>query len=652
MLLCAIIYSLGLSFLRILVVLLLFLSMPFLISASVTTGSNWQQVYDKLRAEDTQLAFQFLQQQVDSLPPSSERIYVGATLARTSIALKQSASLQHTLHYSDNLYDQVLQHIASGLIVAHENLYNETMSEFKQAIAKAYELEEPAVIATVELFYINVKISLANYVQLDHHIKEVERNVQQMTMPFWGANSLHNVKALNANFNGDHALAIEMYQKAIANTLYEANKAPYYNNLALTYLDLGNYTDATKYLKKSLLLRRQQSNQYKVALTMLNLGIVANRAHHYDDALNWLNQAYDVYVKFDNAYRKAYTLVQKAKVYTNLKQTTKATDAINSALSLISVTDNINLITDIRIHAAENMQALGEIENALIQAKIAHDLASSVNDKAHLIRSLELMSELTAKQDNFKQAYQYSTQLISEKEQLNSQKSMQAMIALETELEVTAQQLKNVRLEKSNHLQQQRISRLEERQHYHAIIIVFSLILLFLSLRGYNKHKYRAQHDSLTGALNRSAFVNRVTRALAPTLGKKHGLVLFDLDHFKQVNDLYGHPTGDLVLEKTAELVSQFFSNSTLFARFGGEEFMLFVPNICDGELYNQVNEFRESLSALAITSDDGKTLQVTASFSILTYQNHLNNLDKIYSRLDVALYQAKNSGRNCVVKA
>ncbi|MCF2858639.1 diguanylate cyclase [Pseudoalteromonas sp. SMS1] len=637
---------------RILVVLLLFLSTSFFLSASVPSESNWQQVYNKLRAEDTQLAFQFLQQQVNTLPPGSERIYVGATLARTAIALKKSVSLNEVIIYSDNLYDDVLQHIVSGLVVAHENLYSQTMHEFKQAIAKAYELEEPAVIATVELFYINVKISLANYVQLTHHIKEVERNVQKMNDQFWGVNSLHNVKALNANFNGDHVLAIEMYQQAIANTQYEANKAPYYNNLALTYLDLGKFDDATKYLTKSLELRKLQNNEYKVALTMLNLGIVANRANQYQEALMWLDKAYQLYVKFDNAYRKAYALVQKAKVFTNLKQTTKASDAINTALSLISVTDNINLITDIRIHAAENMQTLGETNKAIIQAQIAHDLAMSVNDKAHLIRSLELLAELAAKQSDFEQAYQYSNQLLFEKEQLNAQKSMQAMIALESELEVTAQQLKNVRLEKNNNLQQQHISRLEERQQYHAIIIFFSLVLLFLSLRGYNKHKYRAQHDNLTDALNRGAFVNRITRVGAPAIGKKHGLVLFDLDHFKQVNDLYGHPTGDLVLEKTAELVNQFFPKSTLFARFGGEEFMLFVPSLSDKVLFDLVDEFRQKLSMMTMTSEAGKTFTVTASFSLLTYQNNVSNLDKIYSKLDVGLYQAKSSGRNCIIMA
>ncbi|OCQ23014.1 hypothetical protein A7985_03385 [Pseudoalteromonas luteoviolacea] len=637
---------------RIFVVFLLLLIAPLPVLASPQPENSWQQTYDKLRAEDTRLAFEYLQSHVNRLAPGSERIYVGATLARTAISLREGQSLTSSIVYSNNINDEILQHIVAALLFAHENIYSQTMAEFKQAISKAYTLEEPAVIATVELFYINVKISLANYVQLNHHIKEVERNVQLMNDLFWGVNSLHNVKALNANFNGDHALAIEMYQQAIANTVHEANKAPYYNNLALTYLDLGNFSDATKYLKKSLKLREQQNNQFKIALTMLNLGIVANRANQHQDALTWLDKAYQLYVEFNNSYRKAYTLVQKAKVYTKLKQTTKATNAIEQALSLISVTDNINLITDIRIHAAENMLTLGKVDAAIEQAMIAHDLALSVNDKSHLIQSLELLSDLTAKLGNYEQAYQFNTKLLMEKEQLNAQKSMQAMIALESELEVTAQQLENVRLEKSNNLQQQQISRLEERQRYQAVIIVFSLILLFLSLRGYNKHKYRAQHDNLTGALNRGAFVGRVTRFGNPTLGKKHALMLFDLDHFKQVNDAYGHPTGDLVLIQTAELVRNFFPQTALFARFGGEEFMVFIPNVTDDEIFELANQFRERLSTHDITTETREKMTVTASFSTLTYQNHLSNLDKIYSKLDVALYDAKNRGRNCVVKA
>ncbi|MDK1286542.1 diguanylate cyclase [Pseudoalteromonas umbrosa] len=635
---------------RLFVALALTLVVNFPVFSS--THSTWQQTYDVLRAQDTHTAFEFLAQQVKATEPSAKRVYIGATLARTALALKKQASLNTLISYKKNDYDLILQQLVAALLSAHNNEYEQTMQAFKKAITLAYTANDPALTATVELFYINAKITLANYIQLERHIKEVERNANTLSKPFWGLNSLHNAKALNANFLGDHAQAIEMYKQAIANSKYEGNRAPYYNNLALTYLEVGNYTDATKYLKKSLHLRKVQNNEFKVALTMLNLGIVANKAKDFDAALKWLNQAHEYYVKFDNPYRQAYTLVQKAKVYANLKNIDLATSALDRALSKISLTNNINLITDIRLQAAENMRALGQYDKAIVQAQIAHDLSSNVSDKTHLIHSLELLSDLYARESNYQQAYLLQSQLVAQKDQFNSQKTMQAMIELESELEVTAQQLENIRLEKHNNQQLAHISALEERQQFQAIIILFSLLLLFISLRGYSKHKYRAQHDNLTGALTRSTFLNVVARSAIPAIGKKHCLVLFDLDHFKQVNDVHGHPTGDIALKHTATLAKQFFGKNALLSRFGGEEFMLFLPNLVSSNKDDVVEKFRIKLSESTIISESGEAINITASFSTYYYQTSPDSLDKIYSKLDVALYQAKKSGRNRVVCA
>ncbi|MBQ4838647.1 tetratricopeptide repeat-containing diguanylate cyclase [Pseudoalteromonas luteoviolacea] len=617
-----------------------------------STQSSWQQTYDILRAQDTRTAFDYLVEQVNITQPSAKRVYIGATLTRTALALKQGSTLNTLIEYSNSEYDVILQHLVMALISSHNNEYEQTMQAFKLAITRAYTMEDPALTATVELFYINAKITLANYIQLDHHIQEVERNASVLKKPFWGLNALQNAKALNANFLGDHALAIEMYQQVIANSKYEGNKAPYYNNLALTYLEIGNYNDATKYLEKALMLRKAQKNQFKVALAMLNLGIVANKAGNYDLSLQWLDKAYQYYVQSDNAYRQAYALVQKAKVYTNTAKTELATQALDLALSKISVSNNINLITDIRLQAAENMRALGQIEKAVQQATQAKDLSRNASDKTHLIQSLELLSDLYAQQSNYEQAYTLQNQLITEKEQFNSQRTMQAMIALESELEVTAQQLENIRLEKHNNLQLDQISQLEERQQFQAIIILFSLLLLFISLRGYSKHKYRAQHDNLTGALTRSAFLSVVSRTNLPAIGKQHCLVLFDLDHFKQVNDVYGHPTGDRALKQTALLAKEFFGSSALLSRFGGEEFMLFLPNLARSSCVDIIEQFRVQLSNTPIDTESGEEINITASFSSYYYQNSPQSLDKIYSKLDVALYQAKKSGRNRVVCA
>lgn len=149
-----------------------------------------------------------------------------------------------------------------------------------------------------------------------------------------------------------------------------------------------------------------------------------------------------------------------------------------------------------------------------------------------------------------------------------------------------------------------------------------------------------AFRDGLTGLANRRSAEERLdtlTRAEA-----SYTLVLFDLDHFKQVNDRHGHATGDLVLRGVAEVARTHLPAGGLAARWGGEEFLLILPPLGDQEVRRTLNNLRNELRQ----QQHGAVIGLTASFGVATARPG-EHPDDVVSRADAAMYVAKQQGRN-----
>ncbi|GAA5511480.1 hypothetical protein Dcar01_00190 [Deinococcus carri] len=154
-----------------------------------------------------------------------------------------------------------------------------------------------------------------------------------------------------------------------------------------------------------------------------------------------------------------------------------------------------------------------------------------------------------------------------------------------------------------------------------------------------------AYRDALTGLANRRAAEERLT-AFAQT-GERFTLVLFDLDHFKAVNDVHGHATGDLVLRGVAQAVQSLVPRGGVAARWGGEEFLLILP-VMPGW---QVREVLDTLRAELLGQRHGAVTGVTACFGVATARDG-EHPDDVLGRADAAMYAVKRQGRNDVLLA
>jgi len=189
------------------------------------------------------------------------------------------------------------------------------------------------------------------------------------------------------------------------------------------------------------------------------------------------------------------------------------------------------------------------------------------------------------------------------------------------------------------------------------IFIIFAILgaLLWLSFAAYRVRSYQAKHDLLTGLPNRRSVLEHLNRQLTRTAREKSSLavILADVDHFKKVNDTYGHQAGDAVLRRMAQILPLELRPYDAVGRFGGEEFLLVTPN-CDGETAREIaNRIRVRILEEPFTSllfNDN--FHVTCSFGIAIADATTASVDALLASADRALYAAKDSGRNSVVVA
>jgi len=160
--------------------------------------------------------------------------------------------------------------------------------------------------------------------------------------------------------------------------------------------------------------------------------------------------------------------------------------------------------------------------------------------------------------------------------------------------------------------------------------------------------RYLAHHDELTGAKNRRWILQQLKDLLAAYSGQAGSLavMLLDIDHFKKINDTYGHDAGDEVLKGFVTTLQSCLRESDLLGRYGGEEFLVLVPSTNEQIAMQVAERLREAIAQATYFSQT-QNLNITASIGIALTSIQLTTSEELVNRADAALYQAKMAGRN-----
>lgn len=163
------------------------------------------------------------------------------------------------------------------------------------------------------------------------------------------------------------------------------------------------------------------------------------------------------------------------------------------------------------------------------------------------------------------------------------------------------------------------------------------------------QQKYRANHDALTGLPNRYAFEDRFALELQRFVrfDRPSVLAIFDIDHFKAINDEHGHTAGDRVIKVIGNLIAKRLRKVDFFGRYGGEEFVAILPETDIHQAERLLNKIREAIAKLAFNYKE-RSLRITISIGATSFLKD-DSQSALFERADAALYSAKHEGRNCV---
>ena len=177
-------------------------------------------------------------------------------------------------------------------------------------------------------------------------------------------------------------------------------------------------------------------------------------------------------------------------------------------------------------------------------------------------------------------------------------------------------------------------------------------LLMFRDLLQEAVNKEATKRDALTGLYSRAYFDSQLEMEVinSKSANKKFSLLMIDIDHFKKINDTYGHPAGDLVLEKVAMVLKALTEKKGVVSRYGGEELTVILPGVGEDDAIKIAEEIRSYISNLQIPLEKGKNLKVAVSIGIAIFPKDADEAFKLLKSSDSALYVAKEGGRNRVV--
>ncbi|MEJ2689479.1 MAG: diguanylate cyclase [Deltaproteobacteria bacterium] len=164
---------------------------------------------------------------------------------------------------------------------------------------------------------------------------------------------------------------------------------------------------------------------------------------------------------------------------------------------------------------------------------------------------------------------------------------------------------------------------------------------------------YLATTDGLTGLYTKRHFLETINHLISPgpALAKSFWLMMIDIDHFKEINDTYGHPVGDQMLRQIADLIRENIRYGDAPCRYGGEEFILVLPE-ADGDetrIHSIANRLRKVVEEYSFIYQDYPPIHLTISIGIASFPGHATSVDEVIKAADCALYAAKNGGKNQV---
>ena len=426
------------------------------------------------------------------------------------------------------------------------------------------------------------------------------------------------------------------------------------STIATIYNRMGDYDQAARIYEQVRSQQHDAGLRRDEAVSLYNIGKARQKSGEWDAARAGFSSCLALSQELKYPRGEAYALLGLATVENATADPNGALVALARAAELQRQTPDARLNAQIQLVRGTALRKLQRGEEALPALEQSETVFQKANSLEELGATYDELAIVHAQLGNWQSAYRYRSEAQAAAEKLLHNQLDQRFAALKVEFDTAAKEKENALLLDRSAADQKVLAQERRANTLQTIVIVLSLMLLSLltvlvlhQRRGARHMHTLAMTDELTGAPNRRAVLAHLAAVLERGDARVCSILIIDIDFFKSINDLHGHPVGDATLQHFTMKLRNAIAEPAFFGRLGGEEFVVVLPDtgLSDAHL------FAERLRMLAPSIDLSRWLggrQITVSIGVAASTPE-DTLSTMLRRADAALYAAKHAGRNCV---
>lgn len=457
---------------------------------------------------------------------------------------------------------------------------------------------------------------------------------------------------------GDYALGLIDLRRAMA--LYEKLALPEHartavNGIATVYNRMGDYAQAQHYYEQTLKAQLAAGTQREAIVTLYNIGRTRENLRQWDGARNDFATALEMSRRLGYARGEAYALRGLASVDNAQGNARLALQRLEEAQRLHARLPDARLRAQIELQRGIALRLLKRYGESVAALNNALAVFRGADSLAELSATHAALADTYAEMGDWRAAYDHQRRLKEGADRLHARQIDQRVASLKVEFDTAAKDKENALLLREKAAteaaleQQRRAGRLQAVVIALAALLASLLAILALRHRRTSRQmRALAMTDELTGLSNRRHLLTQLTGMTDKAGAPPCALLIADLDHFKPINDAYGHLIGDEVLKAVAVALKGAVREPVLLGRLGGEEFLVVLPGSDLDAARHAGERIREAVAAIdARRWFKHRTL--TISVGVTVAQPGVDTVSAALKRADEALYAAKAAGRNCV---
>jgi diguanylate cyclase (GGDEF)-like protein len=428
--------------------------------------------------------------------------------------------------------------------------------------------------------------------------------------------------------------------------------------LSMAQFSVRDYPQALALVDETITFFREQKAQIRLATALDRRSAILMAAGRLDEASIAATEALRIHEKIGDRVGTGLSQMRMCGVdiqRNSLAEAARWCDRAEVTLSQTSGMDDNDYRTLAALRGRLNL-ALGKSREAIAQfdRAIAPGGAQPADDIAELY---ELRSRAHAAIGNYTAAFTDQGEYLRRVREQGTLDRIREVAQLRVQFENDQEKQKIVLLEKDKTLAEERLRSQTRTTQLVAIAGLTGLVTAFFlgyALLSHRRHRAElirlAERDELTGLLNRRAIVRKAVEFLSRARESKGTLIigLIDLDHFKSINDRFGHAVGDQLLQRFAAALRSSLHTREVFGRYGGEEFLVLFPDCSLDDARASAERLRSALRDQRLRVED-QDVTVTLSLGLASYESGDVLFDQVARRADIALYVAKTQGRDRV---